>query len=211
MTVLGDFDDPTSTGITIIVFICLFVLFNRILKINLGSTVAIGFFGAFVLWFFNQRGQVQQSLNHKLLKAYQDLGSPQGLELDPNLILLFEKLKSIVGDSGFTNVKDAAASASQVLLIHSHFMSISTNTDGTVQFQNARDHATASMDSIHSCALSDGSGSGVIAKLIMNILDEVKDILDDYLSDIHDKINIDFAENIDTVGSFAQFIEPKLV
>jgi hypothetical protein len=214
MTKLGNFDDPTSAGITIIVFLCLFILFNKILKLNLGSTTALVFFAAFVLYFSNQKDVEHADLNQEILHAYVKLERPSGLQFDPDLILLFHKLLVVVkdirdGPHQFNdNVIQAATYAGQVLIIHNHISKVSNLTDGAVHFQNALDLAKECINAIHSCIYS--SDHPLESDLILKVLESVREILDDYLEEINDKINSNFVEHKDREENvYAQFIEPK--
>lgn len=213
---VGDFDDPTNAGITIIVFLCLFILFNKILKLNLGSTTALVLFGGFLLYLRNKNATVSSDLNHQILEAFIALDSPFGLHLDPNLILLFHKLHSIVssGDSQVNstaknaNATHAAFSAAQVLLIHNHISTVDGVSDGAIQFQNALDHAKESINSIHSCVYS--SDHPIETEIILKVLNSIRSILDDYLQQINNHVNSNFAENPETEENvYAQFIQPS--
>lgn len=201
--------DPKTIGLLLVAFTVSSILFNKILKVNLATFTTMIALGLVAYFVFKQTQADHHSMNQLLFENFEKLGKPEGLHLNPDLIMLFHKLQVTVNDlrsdSDNKNVASAAFHAGQVLIIQDYMTKVDNTIDNSTHFENALTHAKTCINLVHSCIYS--STHPLESDVIVNILEEIRGILDDVMIDIHRQINKDFIDN--EPNRYSEFIEPS--
>lgn len=200
-------------GVVLIILIALLILFTKVLLVDT-TTIVVVMVLIPILWILLSKAKVKDKItNEMIFEKFQALGSPSGLQLEPDLILLFDRLGGMAprrGDSDDIsgtnqNVVEAAKHAAEVLKVHNYIQQLDETMDVGVLYQNALSHTKDCINAIHSTIYT--ANSDEEGQFILKILTTVQEILDPKLVDIQKWTNNQFRATNSTIKS--QFIEPK--